>query len=224
MLEQVMNTLINPGQVLTPWRIILNLAITVAVAMFIFYIYRRTFSGILYSRSFNITLVMVALITALVMMTIAGNVALSLGLVGALSIVRFRAAIKDPRDIAFLFWSVSVGITAGIGMYGIALIGALAIGLIVYLLSSEPLSEEQSYLLIVYYSEMDQEPLFDIIKKHCSFHQLRILSREMQTNELIVEVRVKAAHENDLLKEINDLVEVERVRLVSYTGELEEPA
>ena len=106
------------------------LALSFAIGLFIFFVYKKTFSGVMYSSSFGVTLVALTMITALVILAVTSNVVLSLGMVGALSIVRFRAAIKEPLEIAFLFWSIAVGIVLAAGMIPLAVIGSIIIGLV----------------------------------------------------------------------------------------------
>jgi len=105
------------------------------IGLFIFYIYRKTFRGVVYSYNYNVTFVLMTMITALIIMTISTNIVLSLGMVGALSIVRFRTAVKDPLDIVYMFWAISVGIASGAKLYPVALFGSLVIGLVLVWLS-----------------------------------------------------------------------------------------
>ena len=109
---------------------LLALLLAFAIGLFIFLIYKKTFSGVMYSSSFGVTLLALTMITTVVILAVTSNVVLSLGMVGALSIVRFRTAIKEPLDIAFLFWSIAVGIVLAAGMLPLALIGSVMIGLI----------------------------------------------------------------------------------------------
>jgi len=105
--------------------ILVGLLFAFAISMFIFYIYRKTYNGPLYSHNYNVALVMMTQITALVIMTISSNLVLSLGMVGALSIVRFRTAVKDPMDIVFMFWAIAVGISCGASLFMISIVGSL---------------------------------------------------------------------------------------------------
>lgn len=116
---------------------LISLALAFAIGLFIYEIYKITYRGVMYSRSFGLTLLALAMITDLAIMTVTSNVVLSLGMVGALSIVRFRTAIKEPLDIAFLFWSIVVGIMLGAGMIPLAVFGSLILGLIFYLFTRQ---------------------------------------------------------------------------------------
>ena len=131
---------------------VLDMAMTMVLAflvgLFIFFIYKRTYSGVMYSASFGVTLIALTLITALLIMAVTSNIILSLGMVGALSIVRFRTAIKDPVDIAFLFWSIAAGIVLAAGFLPLAVFGSLFIGLILLIFSSQR-GEGRPYILIV---------------------------------------------------------------------------
>ncbi len=120
---------------LNPLRVVLTLLIALAVGGFLYLIYKKTFAGVVYSRSFNISLILLTMVSALVLMLISSNLTLSLGMVGALSIVRFRTAIKDPIDTVFMFWAVGEGLALGAGFVDVGLIGALVIGVVMVVIS-----------------------------------------------------------------------------------------
>jgi len=126
--------------------IIIVLISTFLIGMFIFYIYKKTFQGVLYTQSYNVSLVMVAIVTSLIIMTISSNFVLSLGMVGALSIVRFRTAIKDSMDIVFMFWAISIGIANGAGFFKISFIGSIVIAGVLLILTRFK-SSSSPYLL-----------------------------------------------------------------------------
>ena len=127
---------------------LIGLAFALAIGLFIFVIYKKTLTGVMYSSGFALTLVGLSLVTTLVIMAVTSNVVLSLGMVGALSIVRFRAAIKEPVEIVFLFWSLAAGIVIGAGMIPLAVIGSAIIGVILLLFANRKL-HESPYLLVV---------------------------------------------------------------------------
>jgi len=129
--------------------IIINLGVSFAIGMFIFYVYKKTFQGVLYQRSFNVSLVAIAMVITLVIMTISGNLVLSLGMVGALSIVRFRTPIKDPVDLVFIFWAITIGIANGVSYFSISIIGSIAITIVLLFMTRKP-EEEQPYLLVLH--------------------------------------------------------------------------
>ncbi|MGI5967074.1 MAG: DUF4956 domain-containing protein, partial [Anaerotruncus rubiinfantis] len=126
----------------------LALLLAFALGLFIFAVYRKTFNGVMYSASFGVSLMAMTLITTLIILAVTSNVILSLGMVGALSIVRFRTAIKEPMDIAFLFWSISAGIVTGAGLLPLAVLGSLFIGLILVLFVNKK-SSDNPYILVV---------------------------------------------------------------------------
>jgi uncharacterized membrane protein YhiD involved in acid resistance len=136
-LDELISEFLNPPntyQALTIERVTLSLCVTFGVTLFIFYVYRKTFSGVIYTRNFNVGLVLTGLVVSLVTLPISSNIALSLGMVGALSIVRFRTAIKDPADIVFTFWAIAVGIISGAGLYMIAIVGSPIIGFFLFVM------------------------------------------------------------------------------------------
>ena len=138
--------------------VITNLAVTFLTALVIFYIYKLTYNGVLYSKNFNVTLLMISMITCVVVMIVGGNLALSLGMVGALSIVRFRTAVKDPKDTGFMYWTISTGIICGVSAYMLAIASVLFIGLIVILFSKKMVFEDP-YLLIMKFENHDADML-----------------------------------------------------------------
>lgn len=199
---------------LTLSRVVVTLLLAFIIGLFIFYVYKRTFRGVLYTHSFNISLIMSVLVTTLVIMTISSNITLSLGMVGALSIVRFRTAIKDPTDTVFIFWAIAVGITCGAGIFLVAIVGSLIIGLILLLFSIIKFKDSTPYLLIVHYDTETQIPFDSILQKYT----LKSKTVTRDGVELTLEIRIK---DNDT-DFINDILNVEGVRdaaLVSYNGD-----
>jgi len=197
---------------------IISLALAFAIGLFIFEIYKKTYRGVMYSRSFGVTLLALAMITDLAILTVTSNVVLSLGMVGALSIVRFRTAIKEPLDIAFLFWSIVVGIMLGAGMIPLAVFGSIIVG-IVFLLFTNGNRSETPYILVLNCTddaaeEKATEKLSGLVKKHI------IKSKTVSDSgvELTVEVRITDGG----TKFVNDLQSIPGIRsatLVSYNGE-----
>lgn len=136
--------------------LLLAMAVSFGLGVFIFFIYKRTFNGVLYSKTFNQSLIMLAMVTTLIIRCITANLALSLGMVGALSIVRFRTAVKDVIDTVYMFWAIAVGITigAGTGFYLYAIVGSALIGLVMYLLYMFSGKGSFAYLLIIRHALM----------------------------------------------------------------------
>jgi|TARA_B100000401_G_scaffold264648_2_gene180123 uncharacterized membrane protein YhiD involved in acid resistance len=195
--------------------IFINLLITLVIGVFIFYIYKKTFQGVLYTQAFNVSLVMVSLVTALIIMTISSNLILSLGMVGALSIVRFRTAVKDSMDIVYMFWAISVGIANGAGYFKISLIGSLFIAAVLIVLSRYRESSNP-YLLIINYNQSGEEPLKDHMKKIGSY-KLKSKTVTPENTELTIEIRTDNDHQ--IVSDIQKINGVKDCVLVSYNGD-----
>ena len=150
---------------LTPMKMILALAMGFLVGFIIALVYRKTFRGVLYSPSFSTTLILLCLITTPVVMCIKSNIALSMGMVGALSIVRFRTAVKDPLDTAFMFWSLTMGILLGAELYSIALVVVAGISLVLLLLAFFRLRSPNTFLLVVHYDEDAEDAVMEHIRR-----------------------------------------------------------
>ena len=204
---------------LTAWQVITNMFITLIVASFIYWVYKKTYTGVVYSRSFNVTIILTTMVTAMVMMVIGTNLALSLGMVGALSIIRFRSAIKDPRDIGFIFWGISAGLSAGTGAYVIAVIGSVIIALILFVLQRGTL-ENYPYLLVVRGTYIDEEKLRNIIEARVEKFNLRLKGNNQDGTEIIYEVRFVDGMEDLMIKEIKEMDNISVVNIVSYRGEI----
>lgn len=205
----------NTYQSLTIDRVLLSLLVTFMVSLFIFLVYKKTFSGVVYTREFNVSIVLTGLVVTLVVLPISSNVALSLGMVGALSIIRFRTAIKDPKDIVFTFWAIAVGIISGAGLYMIAIVGSPVIGLFVFILNRTPFHRSESYLLVTHYStEADSE-----VQKALPKHKIRSRTVTAEGVELMVEVQINP---KDAPK-VDDLLKIKGVKdaaLVSYNADV----
>ena len=141
------------------------LALAFGIGMFIFLIYKKTFVGVMYSSSFGVTLVALTMISTLVILAVTSNVVLSLGMVGALSIVRFRTAIKEPLDIAFLFWSIAVGIVLAAGMIPLAVLGSVVIGIVLLVFANKK-AHLNPYIVVIRCENHDSETAaMDFLKK-----------------------------------------------------------
>ena len=177
---------------LNPIRVVLTLLIALGVGGFLFLIYKKTFMGVVYSRSFNISLILLTMVSALVLMLISSNLTLSLGMVGALSIVRFRTAIKDPIDTVFMFWAIGEGIALGAGFILAAIVGAILIGIFMLLLASSKKKASLPYLLILHYEERASKQIKAMVAQ---IPYARVKSKTVQREgiELAVELRVKSS-------------------------------
>ena len=197
---------------------LIGLAVALVIGLFIFIIYKKTLTGVLYSSGFALTLVGLSLVTTLVIMAVTSNVVLSLGMVGALSIVRFRTAIKEPVEIVFLFWSLAVGIVIGAGMIPLAVIGSAIIGVILLLFANRKVHNDPYILVTNCTDENAENAVMDILGKeaeHCV-----VKSKTVTTSgiELTAELRTKTAS-TAFVNAIAQLPGVETATLVSYNGE-----
>lgn len=199
--------------------ILIGLFISLCLAMFIYYIYKKTYSGVLYSKSFNVTLVFTSMVVTVIMMAISGNLALSLGLVGALSIIRFRTAVKDPKDVTFLFWAISVGLVNGVHLYRLSIISSLFIGMVLVLFSKK-IVINHPYLISLKFTKLEENKIEMICKKYCSKYYVRNRTLSDTEGDFTVEVLVKKKNQNILLKELKRLEGIKKVMMFSHTGEL----
>lgn len=198
--------------------ILLTMGIAFLVGLFIYFLYKRVFSGVLYSKSFNISLIGMTLVTSMVIIAINSNLILSLGMVGALSIVRFRTPIKDPTDLIFLFWAAAAGIVTGAGFYTLAITGSVIVGLVMFLFIKGS-SFETPYLLVVNAQGDDAEKqvtskLNSLVKRH-TVRQKTITADNI---ELTLEVRIKN-NEPTFVNEISKIAGVKNAVLISYNGD-----
>ena len=195
-------------------QIVMSLLVALAAGLFILFIYRLTMRGISFNRGFEITILLVTAISGMIVLTITSNLALSLGMVGALSIVRFRTAIKETSDTAFMFWAVASGITAGAGFYLITVIGCLFIGLVTLLAVRVTKNVARPYLLVVRSVSGDAHTAIEKLLE--SHHIRRRLSSVVQNEryaEIIYEVSVSAAQQR-LVAAVRTIPGVSSVSLV----------
>lgn len=197
---------------------LLAMILAFALGMFIFLVYKKTFSGVMYSSSFGVTLVALTMITTLVILAVTSNVVLSLGMVGALSIVRFRTAIKEPLDIAFLFWSIAVGIVLAAGLIPLAVIGSVLIGVFLLLFVNRK-SHVNPYIVVIDCTDHNSEQkAIAYLKEQVSHLVVKSKTVRKGSIELNTEIRMK----NDNTDFINALADMEGVNnavLVSYNGD-----
>lgn len=198
---------------------VIALALAFAIGLFIFLVYKKTFRGVMYSENFGVSLLAMTLITTLIILAVTSNVVLSLGMVGALSIVRFRSAIKEPLDIAFVFWSISVGIVLGAGLIPLAIFGSVFIGIILLVFINKK-SSDNPYILIVNCTDDNSENLaMNHINKSVKKHVIKSKTVSASNGiEITVEIRLKEMS-TKFVNEINNLEGVNNVVLVSYNGD-----
>ena len=199
---------------LTP--IILALLVAFALGMLIQYVYRRSFRGVVFNQAFSVSLALLTILTTMVTLAISSNIALSLGMVGALSIVRYRTAVKDPGDLIFLFWAVGTGITIGAKLHYLALVGALIVILLLITIGRTR-SASETFILIVHYTGDD---IAGELRR--LLHGKRFQIRSKTTRKLNVEMAVEIEVKNNnvaFLDAINNMPAVNDVSLIQYTGE-----
>ena len=203
---------------LNPLRVVLTLLIAFGVGGFLYLIYKKSFAGVVYSRSFNISLILLTMVSSLVLMLISSNLTLSLGMVGALSIVRFRTAIKDPIDTVFMFWAVGEGIAIGTRFYDIAVIAALVIGVIMVVLTVFKGKASMPYLLIIHYHEGASQQVRQMVKQ---LPNARLKSKTAQRDgiELTMELRLKE-NETGFVEKFLRVDGVYDATLISHQGDI----
>ena len=197
---------------------LIGMAFAVVVGLFIFIIYKKTFSGVMYSTGFAMSLVGLSAVTTLVIMAVTSNVVLSLGMVGALSIVRFRAAIKEPMEIVFLFWAIAAGIVIGAGMIPLAVIGSVLIGIILVVFMNVK-SRSTPYIVIVNcFDERAEESAMNLIASSVDRYVVKSKTVNSAGIELTAEVRVKN-NDTAFVNRVNAVDGVASATLVTFNGE-----
>jgi uncharacterized membrane protein YhiD involved in acid resistance len=198
--------------------ILIILISTLIMSSFVFYMYKRTFRGVLYTESFNISLVLVAIVTSIVIMTISSNIILSLGMVGALSIVRFRTAIKDSMDIVFMFWAISIGIANGAGYFKISIVGSIVVGFALILFSKYK-SSHSPYLLILDFETIDSVVIKEKIRDFFGEINIKSETSTGQTTELAIEIRLNDENKIKFTEELQSISNIKKSSLISYNGD-----
>lgn len=203
---------------ITTTYVIVTLAITCLIGMYIFMVYRLTAKKIFYSLSFNISLVAVALITATIIFTIQSSIVISLGMVGALSIVRFRTAIKDPLDLVYLFWAISVGIICGAGLAQFAVLLSLVLTVAIVVLGKLKDIARPQILVVNSASSAIEQEVIAYCKKKCKKYKVKSRNINRGTYNIIIELSVD--EENTIVTDIEKFENVMSVSLVSHDGEV----
>lgn len=192
--------------------------LALVIGLFILVIYKKTYCGVMYSSGFGISLVAMTLITTLIILTISSNVILSLGMVGALSIVRFRTAVKDPLDIAYLFWSISAGIVVGAGMIPLAVFGSVFIGIVLVIFATRKATDNPYLLVVDCRDEAVEKQVFEIIKSGTKKNMIKSKTVSPKSSELTIEIRLSET-ETAFINRIAEIDGVGSAVLVSYNGE-----
>ena len=201
----------------TPLNVAIALLVALAAGAIIAIVYKKTYRGVLYSPSFTLTLILLCLVTTPVVMAIGSNVALSMGMVGALSIVRFRTAVKDPLDTAYMFWAITMGILIGSNAYVIAIVALLGIAVILLAISYLRLRTPNGYLLVLHYDEEAQVDIENTLKRNVRFYRMRSKTVTRSGAEMTVEIRLD--HRVNIVTDMLDINGVYDATLVACQTE-----
>lgn len=202
---------------LTPWKVLIGLLMGLAVGLVIAFVYKRCYRGVLYSPTFALTLMMLTLITTPVVMCIKSDIALSMGMVGALSIVRFRTAVKDPMDTAYMFWALTMGILLGAELYVHALLVVLVISIILFVMSFVHLGKGNAYLLVIHYDDYAEQDITQLLRRTVKQRKLRSKTVTRAGAEMTVEVRLDS--KQDLVASVLNIEGVHDATLVACQTE-----
>lgn len=205
------------GALTTLGPIIVALLVAYSLGMLIFYVYQKSFRGVVYNQAFSVSLAVLTILTTMITLAISSNIALSLGMVGALSIVRYRTAIKDPADIIFLFWAVGSGITIGAHLHYLALVGSLIVILMIVTLGRKNVVASEIFILIVHYVGED---IGDDIRRVLRGKRFQIKSKTIRKDsvEMAIEIEVKN-NNTSFMEAIQGMPSVKDVSLIQFAGE-----
>lgn len=206
------------GSNITTTTVCVTLGITIILALYIFTVYYLSTRKTFYNKTFNVSLAAIAVITASIILAMQSNLAISLGMVGALSIVRFRTAVKDPKDLVFLFWSISVGIICGAGIYEIAIISSLIVTIGLFALELTPVGMASSILVVNCASLEKEDEIMEIVKAGSKHPSVKSRNASIAGADFVIECRVKEA--SDMLKKLQALEGVNGVSLLEHDGEV----
>jgi len=204
-------------QTVTIEMIIFSLLTAFIIALVIVFVYKKTYSGVIYSKNTALTIILLTMITAMIIRTINSNLSLSLGMVGALSIVRFRTAIKEPVDTAFLFWGITGGIMAGAGLYLVAFVSTLALSILYFISYAVNGTDKTKYLLVIVYEAVAEDKVAEKVK---TLKKTKLKSKTINSNN-IVEVSYEVTYNketDDFLYNVNAIAGVKSVNMVTYVN------
>ena len=214
----------NFSGTITATDMLLSLVVAFLIGIFIIYVYRKTYTGVVYSKAFSLCILMLAMVTAMIIRTISSNISLSLGMVGALSIVRFRTAVKEPVDTGFMFWGISAGIMAGAGLYIPALVASLGVGILYYVTYLMGFRTANRYLLVLKYEASAHD---DVLKKLKTVKKFKIRSKSIfgKEVELSLEFDIKENNKKKgnidtaIVDQFNGMPGVINASLISYQND-----
>ncbi len=197
---------------------VIALTLSFGMGLFIFMIYKKTYAGVMYSSNFGVTLVALTMISTLVILAVTSNVVLSLGMVGALSIVRFRTAIKDPLDIAFLFWAIAVGIVLAAGMIPLAVFGSIFIGLVFVIFVNKTVHQNPYMVVISCDGRESEQEAREYLESQVKRSVIKSKTVRKDNIELNIEIRL-LDDDTDFINDMSDIKGVHNVTMVSFNGE-----
>jgi len=203
---------------------VLSLLVAFVIGIYIIYVYRKTYTGVVYSKAFSLCILMLSMITAMIIRTISSNISLSLGMVGALSIVRFRTAVKEPVDTGFMFWGITAGIMAGAGLYLPAIVGSLVLGVLYFVIYLVGFRTANRYLLVIKYEEDAHN---EVMKRLKTLKKFKVRSKSIFGGnvELSLEVDVKENNkkkqniDTEIVDQFNSVNGVINASLIAYQND-----
>ena len=198
--------------------ILAALFVSFVLGLFIYFIYTKTFKGVMHTSSFGISLIAMGMITTLIIFAVSTNLIAALGMVGALSIVRFRTVVKEPLDLVYLFWSITTGIVVGAGLIPLAVIGALVIGLILFVFVSREIHDTPYVLVVSLAGDEAESAVMGLLENQTKKHVVKAKSVSKESMELTVEIRLKDASPQ-FVSALLDIDKVYNATLVSYNGD-----
>ena len=203
---------------LTVSTVMVSILTTALLAMYIFAVYKRLNKNSFYNRNFNLSLVSLAVITAAIILTIQSNIVVSLGMVGALSIIRFRTAIKDPLDLVFMFWSISVGIICGAGFVLIAVAASFVLTLIIMYFVSAPQMKGNMVLVLNADNYEIEDEMLSVVEKYCKVWKIK--AKNLTKNSINMAIEVETQEQKEMLRELIQLSGVTTASVVENTGDV----
>lgn len=219
MKETLYKYLSNQGATITALGALERMSIALLLAIVVFWTYKITFSGVMYNRKFNVSLVMLTLVATMVMIVIGSDIALSLGMVGALSIVRFRTAIKDPRDTGYIFWGIAIGLSVGSSNYMIAIIGSLFIFVVLSIFGFSGFGKEDRYILIIRGLREKEEDIMRCVFNAFKGSQLRAKNSVEDNMEIIYQINLKNNEDKNIMSNLYNIEGVTTVNIIAQNGE-----
>ena len=198
--------------------VVIIMGITLLLSLYMFFIYRIICRKNFYDKTFNISLAALAIIIAAIIITIQSSIVISLGMVGALSIVRFRTAIKNPLDLVFLFWAIALGIICGTGLYHVAFIITIVLTLLIFVLDMIPVAKVPMILVVQCKQNNLQDQILSIVEDETKYYKVK--SRNITNNRLNMVIELKTNQESELLSKVNELEGVDYVSLIDHEGEV----